>query len=279
ELGPDGVLSAMAQDCVTSDTGAITCVPVLRKDREEPGSLVTSLADLFVRGTAVDWSAYFAGTGACRVDLPTYAFERVRFWPRVLGGVRGGADVGRLGLGAAEHPLLGAVVVLAEGDGLVLTGRLSVRSHPWLADHVVQGVVLLPGTAFVELVLRAGEQVGCPRVDELTLQAPLVIPERGGVQVQVVVSGAGDSGRRAVSVYSRPDGTELDESWTCHAVGEMTADEPQAVSELLVEWPPRDAVSVDVSDLYGVYAGAGFVYGPSFQGLRAAWRRGDEVFA
>ncbi|MCX4852245.1 type I polyketide synthase [Streptomyces canus] len=191
ELGPDGVLSALAQECVTGGSEGFGFVPVLRKDRGEAVALVAALAELHVRGRTVDWSGYFSGSGGRRVELPTYAFERERFWPRVVGGVRGRDVVAGLGLGAAGHPLLGAVVVLAEGDGLVLTGCLSLRSHPWLGDHVVRGVVVFPGTGFVESVLWAGELVGCSRVEELTLQAPLVVPDVGGVQVQVVVGGVG----------------------------------------------------------------------------------------
>ncbi|WP_042836027.1 hypothetical protein, partial [Streptomyces sp. NRRL S-15] len=60
ELGPDGVLSAMGQDCVEDST----FVPALRQDRDEAQTLVTAIAELHVRGSAVDWAAYFAGTGA-----------------------------------------------------------------------------------------------------------------------------------------------------------------------------------------------------------------------
>ena len=125
-----------------------------------------------------------------------------------------------LGLGVAEHPLLGAVVGLAGGDGFLFTGRLSLATHSWLGDHMVQGRVLLPGTVFVELVVRAGDEVGCGVVEELVLQEPLVLPERGGVNLQVVVGGVEESGRRVVSVYSRLLGdASSDHQWTCHATG------------------------------------------------------------
>nr|WP_234352367.1 acyltransferase domain-containing protein [Streptomyces sp. NRRL F-6492] len=137
ELGPDGVLSALANG-----------IPVLRKGRPEPQQLVTALARLFVNGTPVDWKAYYEGSGARPVDLPTYAFQHERYW--LLPPADKG-DVVSAGLASAEHPLLGAAVELADGEGAVLTGRLSLRTHPWLADHAVFGTVLLPGTAFVEL--------------------------------------------------------------------------------------------------------------------------------
>ncbi|WP_345597540.1 SDR family NAD(P)-dependent oxidoreductase, partial [Streptomyces marokkonensis] len=282
ELGPDGVLSAMAQDCVTSgseDEQRLIFVPILRKNREESENLLATLAELHVQGREVDWSAFYAGAGARGIELPTYAFERERYWPRAASGARGRGGAMRPRIGEAEHPLLDAALMLADGDGMVLTSRLSVRTHPWLADHAVQGVILLPGTGFVELALRAGEQAGCPRVEELTLQAPLVIPEQGGIQMQVSVGAAQETGRRSLSVFTRPDEAEPSGPWTCHAVGEVVPEEAMAAPEVLASWPPAGAEALQVAGIYEAYEAAGFAYGPSFQGLKAAWRRGDEVFA
>ena len=108
-------------------------------------------------------------------------------------------------MAASEHALLGAVVELPASGGVVLTGRLSPGAQGWLADHAVGGVVLFPGAGFVELAIRAGDEVGCGVVDELNLAAPLVLPAAGSVAVQVVVGGADDSGVRAVSVFSRAE--------------------------------------------------------------------------
>ncbi|WP_369172970.1 type I polyketide synthase [Streptomyces sp. R28] len=279
ELGPDGVLSAMAQDCVTSGSGAeeLTFVPALRKNREEPETLLTALAQLHVRGKAVDWTAYYAGTGARRVDLPTYAFQHQGYWltdDRTYDG-----DASGLGQSPDEHPLLGAAVPLAGGAGVVFTGLLSPARYPWLADHLVKGSILLPGTALVDLALHAGEYVECGSLDELTLEAPLVLSERIDTQVQLVVGAPGDeSGRRALTVYSRPSDDPRAE-WTRHAEGVLSV-EAGAVGagEGLEVWPPRDAVELETADVYDRLAAQGLDYGPAFQGLRAAWRRGDELF-
>ncbi|MFD0381479.1 hypothetical protein ACFQ2B_00675 [Streptomyces stramineus] len=108
---------------------------------------------------------------------------------------------------------------------------------------MVLGSVLVPGTALVELVLRAADEVGCDLLEELTLAAPLVLPGSGaGVQVQVWVGEPDDSGRRAVAVHSR----EGEEPWTLHASGAVIHGAEAAVFDTSV-WPPADAVSLDVA--------------------------------
>ncbi|MGW7008790.1 type I polyketide synthase, partial [Streptomyces sp. NPDC054933] len=274
ELGPDGVLSAMAQDCVMAEDAAF--VPVLRRDRAESESLTTALALAFSRGIAVDWAAYFTGSRARRVELPTYAFQHERFWPDVAAVPSG--DPKSIGLGAAGHPLLGAAVALADSGGFLFTGVLSAGSRSWVADHVVLGSVLLPGTAFVELAVHAGVRVGAGRLEELTLEAPLVLPAGVGVRLQLVVEAADVSGRRVFGVHSRRRDALGGEPWVRHATGVLAADVVPVVGDLGV-WPPRGAVAVAVDGLYGELAEAGLEYGPVFRGLRGVWRRGEELFA
>ncbi|MFE6165411.1 SDR family NAD(P)-dependent oxidoreductase, partial [Streptomyces sp. NPDC056486] len=271
EVGPGGTLSALGQESAP-EAGF---VPVLRNDRPEEAALTAAIAEAHVRGAHVDWAAYFEGRGAQRVDLPTYAFQRERFWLDVLPSV---GDVTAAGLGSAEHPLLGAAVTVGGTDGVLLTGRLSVQSHPWLADYVVQGSVLLPGAAFVELAVRAGDQVGCDLVEELTLEAPLVLPESGSVRVQVWVGAADESGRRELSFHSSVGDADDGRSWTRHATG-VLGEGGRAGGASLAEWPPTGAEAVGLEGFYGGLAELGLGYGPVFQGLRSAWRKGDEVFA
>ncbi|WP_432252279.1 SDR family NAD(P)-dependent oxidoreductase [Streptomyces sp. HNM1019] len=275
ELGPDGVLTAMAQECVT-DADAAGFATALRKDRSEADTVATALAALHVRGVAPDWAGYFAGTGAHRVDLPTYAFQHRRFWLTSPAGFVG--DVESAGLDRADHPLLGAAVPLADSDGFLFTGRLSLESHPWLADHAVMGTVLLPGTAFVELAIRAGDQVGYDRLDELTIEAPLVLPERGAVQLQLVVGAPQRAGHRTLELYSRAQDAPAELPWIRHASGVLVAGGPRPSFDLTA-WPPQGAEPAEVEGLYDHLAQGGFAYGPVFQGLTAAWLRGDEVFA
>ncbi|UYB43885.1 SDR family NAD(P)-dependent oxidoreductase [Streptomyces sp. Je 1-4] len=271
ELGPDGVLSAMGQDTLP-ETASATLQPSLRKDRPEPVSLLYALGVVHARGVTVDWTPLFRG--ARTVELPTYAFQRRRYW---LEGATGAGDVTAAGLGNADHPLLGATVTLP--DAVVLTGRLSLTTHPWLADHAVMDTVLLPGTALVELALQAGDQLGCELIEELTLQEPLVLPERGGVQLRIVVAEPDEDDRRQLTVYSRLEEQAEEENWTRHAVGVLAAGSAAPVGDGAESWPPAGAEPVAVDGFYDELAAAGFGYGPMFQGVQAAWRHGDEVYA
>ncbi|WP_066370950.1 type I polyketide synthase [Herbidospora mongoliensis] len=266
ELGPDGVLCALAQQSI--DDGVFA--PLMRRDDAE--AALTALARLWTAGAEIDWTSVLPG--GRRVELPTYAFQRERYWPAPAAAM---GDVGTAGLAAAGHPLLGATVALAGDGGVVLTGRLSLATQPWLADHVVLGQVLVPGTAFVEMALRAGEEVGCLTLRELVVQAPLVLPPLGGVQVQVHVAAPGDDGERRVEIHSRPDAGD-DAPWVCHAAGGLAPDDVQTAWDLTA-WPPQDATAVPLDGFYEALEESGYGYGPTFQGLKAAWRDGERVYA
>ncbi|MFJ3232129.1 SDR family NAD(P)-dependent oxidoreductase [Streptomyces sp. NPDC086787] len=255
ELGPDAVLTAMAADP--------RAIPTLRRDRTEPQALTEALTRL----DATDWSAYFAGTGSLAVDLPTYAFQHGTYW---LADKGTGTATG-FGQSDVQHPLLGAAVELPDSDGVLFTGRLSLSTHPWLAEHAVNGTVVVPGAALVEMVVRAGDQVGAGTVRDLTLHAPLVLTETGAVALRVRV---GEGDEPGVTVHSRSEGE--DGSWTLHAEGVLSG-EPVEPAADLTAWPPADAEPVDITGLYGALAAMGLEYGPLFQGVSAAWRFADEA--
>ncbi|MFJ9245613.1 type I polyketide synthase [Streptomyces sp. NPDC101776] len=268
ELGPDGTLSGLVRRMIEDEQAV--AVPALRRDRSETGTALTALAHVHARGHAVDWTAYFAGSGARRAELPTYAFQRRRFW--LEPGTAGDAEA--LGLGAVDHPLLGAAVPLPDSDGLLLTGSLSLRTHPWLADHVVVGTPVLPGAALVELATYAADLVGAGRVVELAVETPFVLPGQGAAQVQVAVDAPDAAGDRGVTIRSLISGAD----WVRNATG-ILGTAPAPAGERFDQWPPTDAQPVAADEVYTALAGTGLEYGPAFRGIRAAWRDGDTSYA
>jgi acyl transferase domain-containing protein/NADPH:quinone reductase-like Zn-dependent oxidoreductase len=299
EASPHPVLVTGVQESLEA-AGALAAVTgTLRRGEGGMDRLADSLARVWTHGGAVDWAALLPG--GQRAGLPTYAFQRQRYWLPSGPAPAGPGDPGDLGQAALGHPLLSAAVELPGSGGVVLTGRLSLTAQPWIAGHVVAGLVLLPGTAFVDVAARAGMHVGCPVVDELVIEAPLVVPgdgsvsngavsngavsngavsngavSNGAVPIRVVVTAAGAAGRRGFEVFSQ--GAD-DPAWTRHVTGTLapagSLDDDATVS--FGAWPPAAAEPVDLASFYDGLAGV--TYGPEFRGLTAAWRCGEEVFA
>ncbi|MFH9574376.1 type I polyketide synthase [Streptomyces sp. NPDC017454] len=309
ELGPDGVLTGLVRDCLAASGEGGTprdadpapgsgrgpapqVLPTLRGNRPEAKALLDTLAALHARGVPVDWRAVFAGRGGGRVALPTYAFQRRRYWLEQEPAPERPPVSSPAG---PAHPFLRSATRTADDDGMLLTGLLSVREQPWLADHVVAGEVLLPATAFVEMALHAGEAAGAAVVDELVLTAPLALPREDAVELQVKVAGPDDAGRRQVLFHSRPYTPVGDRPWLRHAVGTLAPQQPLADPDASTEspggprpyapWPPEAALPLHADDggpgsgPYERLAAAGLRYGLAFQGMRAAWRHGEELYA
>ncbi|MEV5503788.1 beta-ketoacyl synthase N-terminal-like domain-containing protein, partial [Nonomuraea fuscirosea] len=277
-----------------------TVLGTLRRDEGTLAKFALSAAEAQVHGAAVDWSPLL-GEGPS-APLPTYAFQREHYW---LDG-ENRPNVESAGLTEAGHPLLGAAVQVAGTGDLILTGRLSLSSHPWLADHAVSGRVVLPGTAYVELAAYAGGRTGHGRVEELTLRAPLTLPAEAAVNLQVVLGAPTDDATRTIAVYARHDDATAETPWTCHATGTLTPHEPPApfttaptagpttapaagssggdiagfdAGPDLAVWPPPGAEAVDLAGFYEGLAGHGLEYGPHFQGVIAAWLLDGAAYA
>ena len=282
ELGPDNTLTTLTQHNLPNTTKPTTTLPTLNPKQPEPITLTTTTTQTWTHGTHTNLHTLTNTTPTHPTPpLPTYPFQRQRLWVDRRSSI---VDVGRLGLTSADHPLLDTVTALADAGGIVFAGRLSVTTQPWIADHRASGTAVLPAAAFVEFAVRAADEVGCERVEELTLEAPLLLPEHGALQLQVAVGAADGSGRRPLSVHSRPADGPTDGVWIRHASGTLMPISERPVSQALptetsAAWPPPDAQAVRVDDLYDELADRGITYGPALRGLSAVWKRGSEVFA
>ncbi|WP_046568138.1 type I polyketide synthase, partial [Micromonospora sp. HK10] len=267
EVGPDATLSTLTRETLTDATAIAT----QQRGHDGTGALLTALATAHTTGVDVDWTPLLPAGPVPAEPLPTYPFQHQRYW---LHHGTTTTEPGDLGLAGAGHPLLGATLALAHQDTHLFTGRISTTTHPWLAEHVIVGTPLLPGTAFVDLALHAGHHTGHPYLADLTIEAPLVLPGQGALDLQVEVAPAGAA--RSVTVHSRPAGS--DGAWTRHATGTLNPIGPAATAGA-TQWPPAGATPVDLTDFYPGLHDAGVGYGPSFRGLRAAWRAGDHLYA
>ncbi|MFI9238056.1 non-ribosomal peptide synthase/polyketide synthase [Streptomyces sp. NPDC053079] len=279
ESSPHPVLTMGVEEALADADSPTVVVGSLRRDHAAARQFLANAARLYVQGVPVDFSPWLPA--GVRVDLPTYAFQHETFWLRDAAGAAHG-DAAGFGLGAGGHPLLGAAVTRPDGRGRVLTGRISLRTHPWLADHTLAGAALLPASALVDLAVAAGDRVGCDQVEELAFETPLALPARSAVDLRVTLDPDG-RGRWSMTVHSRPadgaDATGDEAGWTRHATGVLAVGSADGDTAELAVWPPHGATAVATDTLYDDLAAAGYAYGPAFRALTAAWRHGDDVYA
>ncbi|WP_280406810.1 type I polyketide synthase, partial [Nocardia carnea] len=213
EVGADAAVAPLIPRTVGGDVAVLAAQ---RRGRDQTAELLRCFGAMYCHGARVDWGKFFAGTGARTVELPTYAFQRSRYW------LSAGTALGDPTLPSVrrlDHPLLSAAVSVAGSSQVVVTGRISVPAHPWLADHVVFGAVLLPGSAFVELAYAAAEAADCAEIRELVVEAPLGLHPEVATQVQVVLGAPDHAGDRTLEIHARTDLEDATEGWARHAVG------------------------------------------------------------
>ncbi|WP_280466538.1 type I polyketide synthase, partial [Nocardia cyriacigeorgica] len=284
EVGPDAVLTAMTGQCLAEYAGDDVHTLVTAASRrfaDELTQYMMMLAEAYAGGIDVDWRPLFTGRAPARVSLPTYPFQRQRYWLQPLAG--GGST------GSSDHPLLTGVVPLAGKDEWLFTGRLAQATHPWVADHAVFGSVLLPATGFVELAVTAGAHLDVALVEELLLEAPLLLEPGVTVDLQVAVEPADESGRRRFVIYSRRAGDDAgaNAEWVAHANGVLAVPTGGLPSWIDAghdgagedSWLPTEAEPVPHEELYDRLAELGFGYGRAFRGVTGIWRAGDDLFA
>ena len=253
EVSAHPVLAQPVAEVADAAAMAAVVTGSLRRDDGGLRRLLTSMADVFVTGTPVDWTAILpTGTGTW-VDLPTYAFDHQHYWLRTMPAT----DAGTLRLTGTDHPLIGAVVPLPHTAGFMTTSRWSPRSHPWLAEHELTDAVVVPNAALVELAIRFGDEIGAPVIAELTIDTPVVLPQHGARHIQMVVGGPDAARRRSVEVYSRADGAGMHEPWTRHARGTLAPDQAdtwQAADGFIAEVTLPETATGD-ADRYGLHPG------------------------
>lgn len=270
EISPHPILIAgIEQTCAEASTRTIFVGMTLKRDQGDTSRLLQSVAAAHVAG--VDTKLAAVNASGRLVDLPTYPFQRERFWR----SPESPSDASTFGMRAVAHPILAAVAEHHDG-GLLCSGTLDTANQGWIGDHRVSDTVVIPGAALIECAARAGAEVGCGYIREMVMTSPLIVPEHGSVAIQVTIAPEADGAHRVV-VCSRI-AAEHDAPWQRHAEAVVSMAAPKApdVGNVL---PPADALATDVSVLYERFAARGYVYGPLFQRVRQLWRRDDELYA
>ncbi|MEV6238350.1 amino acid adenylation domain-containing protein [Lentzea sp. NPDC051838] len=256
EISPHPVVTGAIEAVLAAQRRDAPVCATLRRDRGGADQFLAAAGQAHVQGHEIDWARLLPAAG--RVDLPTYRFERQRFW---LSAAEQPAAVARRSA-PARHPWLGSAVALP-GDAMLLSGELSLRSHPWLMDHRVNGAIFLPGTAFVEMLLHAGAHAGYAAIEEFVLNDPLVVPLDGApVEVQVAVTAD-----HTATIHSRTSGGD----WVKHGEAVLT------VSSGVSTAAPSGGRPVAPDEMYTALAGAGYGYGEAFQAVRGVHDGGDVV--
>ena len=272
EVGAHPVLSMpLRQTLESAGVADRPVVHTLRRDEDTGDRFLTALAEAHCQGIGVHWERVL-GAGANDVELPTYPFQRRRYWmeePELAG------DPSSVGLTPTDHPLLGAWTPIGATGQTLFTGRLDTARAPWLTEHAVAGRVILPGTATLELLLNVGRVCDRPEIAELTLSAPLEIdPDGPGTPFQIIVAAPDLRGARDFRLLS----SSLDgEHWTEHAEGRLLpADRTPAPTPVPFG---TDATELTMADTYALFEARGIEYGPAFQGLRAVRADGTRTWA
>ncbi len=284
ELGPDTTLTTLNHHNLDTTPNPPTLLPTLHPHQPEPTTLTHTLTTLHTHGHTPDWETLFLDPPDAPVELPTYAFEHQPYWLHAQART---ADVVSAGLAATGHPLLSTVIEAPGGQGTLFSGRVSLAGQPWLGEHLVGDTAVLPASACVDMALRAAAHVGCDRVDSLTVHVPPAISEERAVQLRLAVESLDDVGRHPFTLHTRPESDEPGEPWTRCASGALSAATSDGGRDKDGDgdagnggaWPPVGAQPVEVAGLYHQLLAAGLAHGPLFQGVRAAWRRGEELYA
>jgi NADPH:quinone reductase-like Zn-dependent oxidoreductase/acyl carrier protein len=261
EIGPQPVLSGAAVQVWPEHLAAPRAIVSLRKGVGDRRQIADALATAYVSGHRPNFAALHQQSHR-RLELPTYPFQRRRFWPKASAI---SAD------GPAMSGLLGSAKDLASGDS-VYTSRLSVKSQPWLSDHVIYGTVVVPGATYAAMALAA---VGTPaHVKEVFFYEPIILPEKASREVQLTLHPLDAGGGWKFQVHSRPYGVR-DAEWSLNADGTAVSgveDEPLAEPADPVDAAIERMERMRPQELFETFADMELSWGPNWSGsLKSLW--------
>ncbi|MGM0488620.1 MAG: SDR family NAD(P)-dependent oxidoreductase [Planctomycetota bacterium] len=273
EIGPSTTAIGMARRCQSAKP--LAWLPSLKKGHDDCTILMNTLAEMYVRGVTVDWVSYDRPWPRRRLALPTYPFDRKRYWHQGVVESRGRGTTAVSG--PPLHPILGSRLHSPVPRRIFATS-LDSRNPAFLADHQIQGSTVMPAAGFVEQALAAAARVfgqGEHEVENLSIQQPLFLSANAERPVQTLMT-AESTNEYRFEVHSRQSSEtgegEQEPDWVLHASGtvrsaagssESRSSQPIRLDEVMGKATHRHSGE----QLYGKMAQHGLVYGPAFRGI------------
>lgn len=282
EVGPAPILTGMGRKCLPDNKGL--WLPSLRRGQDDWKTILGALAALHTRGVQIDWRGFDRDYRRSRVFLPTYPFERKRYWMEVEAGEgETQAESSTVAVFApkgaeSKQPLLGNRVPSAVAMTQFLA-ELNTKRYPYLKDHVIQGSLVFPGAGYLELGLETAQELfgpGAHTVEKMSFQQALFLSENKSHALQVVVSPE-VAGSASFQVFQLPPGADPRSGWTLHAGGTLRRvaanapgplRPPKSLKELAAELDEH----LDQTECYRRLKARSLEYGPTFQALKNVWR-------
>ena len=281
EVGPNPALTSMGMQCVPEGYGK--WIPSLRQGRDDEQQLLKSLANLFTSGVEVDWAGFERPFSRRRIALPTYPFQRERFWIEEHKGPKAKPATPNATLSA--HPLLGERLDLPLPNEFLFAAQIGPAAQGYLNDHRVYGRAIFPATGYMEIALAAAHEAfgaGDHRIADMVFQEVLQFEEGETCALQIVL--ARESAEQAGwQIYSRVAQEEAGQSkasvWRLHARGRFVTQshESRRAKAELSTLRARCSEAMPVENFYSQLHASGVEYGASFQGLSQIWRGASEA--
>ncbi|MBI4852597.1 MAG: amino acid adenylation domain-containing protein [Acidobacteria bacterium] len=275
EISSHPLLTVSMEEVRKQANGKGAVVSTLKREQPQLESFYTSLGALHCNGANIEWKKILHGKF---VDIPTYAFDRQRFWLERKRTEK--TNVSVAGLQSLSHPLLSAMTELADGEGHIFSGRLSIAEQPWLAQHLVFDTIIIPGAALVELVWAAAQQIGANTVSELIIISPLILNEKVTRQIQIKISPSDVQNQHNFALYSRNAENGIEGGWIKHANGLLNSNTNSSTTMArMLNWPPPDSKLMDLTNFYDrIKSSLDVEYGPLFQAVKEIWRKDNTIF-
>lgn len=301
EVGPHPILTPLVQQCIPHSKSL--ALISLNRHMPEWSQLSESVAALYTHGWTIDWNAFHGDRKQQSVALPTYPFQRERFWVEnsPSGSLAATPVSWETDTSGEYHPLLGQRIEIPDQKPCaVWQNTINTDGYEYLLDHVVQGAAIMPATGYIEMAVTAAMQLqdsDTTTLEDLVFHQPLLLEQGQSVQLQLWIEPdtadadtAGlDTGNRksTIRIYSRTKSLSDDsthaQGWTHHMSAKISDDHSPQPSLSQVEMEPHrlkaGQESIDGSEFYTLQRQRGNQWGPCFQGIDTLWRREGHAFS